>query len=181
MTQQEIDGLRAKLGDEYELITQSPDENDKFFVVIAKKKDPWEGVEFAECVITDALGRYTPGQIYPGSIDGDYFYTMYDNQGNKNGRNKYHFKPSTEAAYVSQLKEKVKEVPCKISTGWKDGHLLKQNKTMKRKIQQAERFYEINDLNIFLEKEGSNIISVTPLGGVIHVIFIVLYWKSIEL
>jgi hypothetical protein len=51
---------------------------------------------------------------------------------------------------------------------------------MKIKIQQTERFDDIDDLNSFLENEGSNIISVTPLGAA-HVIFIVLYWKSIDL
>jgi hypothetical protein len=81
------------------------------------KKDPWEGVEFAECVISDALGRYTPGQIYPGKIDGDYFYTMFDNNKFSNGRNKSHFKPSTEADYVSQLKEKAKELYGEIKKG----------------------------------------------------------------
>ena len=150
MTQQEIDGLRAKLGDEYELITQSPDENDKFFVVIAKKKDPWEGVEFAECVIDSE--SYTVGKVY--KINPNFLpsiKTYQDDFGIENGQASIYFKPSTEAAYVSQLKEKAKEVPCKISTGWKDGHLLKQNKPMKRKIQQAEHFDNIKDLNSFLE------------------------------
>jgi hypothetical protein len=59
---------------------------------------------------------------------------------------------------------------------------LKQNKTMKRKIQQAEHFDNIKDLNSFLENEGSNVISVTPLyNWNYNILFIVLYWKSIDL
>jgi hypothetical protein len=113
MKQTDIDRLREICEKEGFEVSESHG-SDLFQI---SKKDPWEGVEFEECVISDALGRYTPGQIYPGKIDGDYFYTMFDNNKFSNGRNKSHFKPSTEAAYVSQLKEKAKELYGEICDG----------------------------------------------------------------
>jgi hypothetical protein len=113
---QDIDRLREKLGDEFELITQSPDENDKFFVVIAKKKDPWEGVEFAKCVINSE--SYTKGKIY--KINPLYLpsiKTYRDDFGHENGQGPSYFKPSTESAYVEQLKAKVKELYGEIKDG----------------------------------------------------------------
>jgi hypothetical protein len=97
MKQSDIDRLKEKLGDEYELVTQSPDENDKFFVVIAKKKDPWDGVEFAECC-----------------LDG-WIYKM--DQLSQKVLNLNPHKPSTEAAYVSQLKAKANELYGEIKEG----------------------------------------------------------------
>jgi hypothetical protein len=98
MKQSDIDRLKEKLGDEFELVTQSPDENDKFFVVIAKKENPWEGVEFAESTWS--------GNILPVNQIDDF----------ENSHIIY-FKPSTEAAYVSQLKEKAKELYGEIKEG----------------------------------------------------------------
>jgi hypothetical protein len=98
MKQSDIDRLKEKLGDEFELVTQSPDENDKFFVVIAKKKDPWKGVEFAESTWS--------GNILPVNQIDDF----------ENSHIIY-FKPSTEAAYVEQLKSKAKKLYGQIKEG----------------------------------------------------------------
>jgi hypothetical protein len=98
MEQSDIDRLKEKLGDEFELVTQSREENDKFFVVIAKKKDPWEGVEFAESTWS--------GNILPVNQIDDF----------ENSHIIY-FKPSTEAAYVEQLKAKAKELYGEIKEG----------------------------------------------------------------
>ena len=122
MKQTDIDRLKEKLGDEFELVTQSPDENDRFFVVIAKKKDPWEGVEFVECV-KSSVTRFTECKIYKVNPNGkgvDKCDFLLDNDHHPNGFvgvNRNAFKPSTEAAYVSQLKEKAFELYGKIKEG----------------------------------------------------------------
>ena len=70
----------------YELLNESPKDNDKFYVV-AKPKDVWEGVEYFESIVN---GLIIKGQFHPSSRD--------------------LFKPSTEQAYVNQLIAKAKEL-----------------------------------------------------------------------
>jgi hypothetical protein len=105
MTTEEIDRLREKLGDEFELVTQSPDENDKFFVVIAKKKDPWEGVEFSR-FLTDGSTRKIE------KIEGNILWLI--------GVGRVHrsfYTPATEEDHVSYLKATAKELYGEISAG----------------------------------------------------------------
>ena len=73
-----------------------------------KKKDIWEGVEFAECEVDSSEKNVKKGKIYPCKIvdgcleiTGDYFHT--DLYGTK------FFKPSTEQAYIEQLKKEAFE------------------------------------------------------------------------
>lgn len=73
----------------FELLTESPKENDKFFVV--KKKDIWEGVEFAEDLRDNKIHLITNELTLIKDEYGRYFF-----------RNE--FKPSTESAYIEQLK-----------------------------------------------------------------------------
>lgn len=102
-----------KLCDEngFQLITESPDENDKFFVV--KKKDEWEGVEFIHATDT--------GNIYK-IVSNDYEnFSYYLRHCNKDGELKFFtknvFKPSTEQAYVEQLKKEAFERFGEIKAG----------------------------------------------------------------
>ena len=82
-----------KLCDEngFELVTESPDENDKFFVV--KKKDIWGGVEFVEHINSGKIFR--PMSIRSFIID----------LNEEIGFKKTDCKPSTEQAYIEQLKK----------------------------------------------------------------------------
>ena len=72
-------------------------------------KDEWEGVEFAECVLKSL--SYTVGLIYPikhktiTCIE-----TKMDDFNNENSQDKMFFKPSTESAYVEQLKAEAFEL-----------------------------------------------------------------------
>ena len=93
-----------KLCDEngFELITESPYENDKFFVV--KKKDIWEGVEFAEC-IQSTSPCFISGKIY--LVDLNKIRVDY----------RKYFKPSTEQAYIEQLKKEAFERFGEITEG----------------------------------------------------------------
>jgi len=98
MKTEDYDKLK-KLCDEngFELLTESPKENDKFYVV--KKKDIWEGVEFVEI---DGLGiRKIISTPYKNSevlnfcsindVEDGVFFAKF-------------CKPSTEQAYIEQLK-----------------------------------------------------------------------------
>ena len=92
-----------KLCDEngFELITESPDENDKFFVV--KKKDKWEGVEFARLELDGyCFDDYIEFKI--DRIDDVYIYTSSGSKYYKSS-----LQPSTEQAYVEQLKKEAFE------------------------------------------------------------------------
>ena len=86
-----------KLCDEngFELITESPDENDKFFVV--KKKDIWEGVEFCKVAKIHKVYRIDADKIY------------FANNRTETWALKEKCTPSTEQAYVEQLKKEVFE------------------------------------------------------------------------
>ena len=102
-------------GTEFEVLTESPKENDKFYVV--KKKDIWEGVEF----ITVKESNYfvTEGVIYPiiEKLENNIF-TIRNNQGDNGGLvHVSHAKPSTESAYIEQQKRIAKEKFGEIKEG----------------------------------------------------------------
>jgi hypothetical protein len=72
-------------------------------------KDEWEGVEFAECVLKSL--SYTVGLIYPIKCKTiTCIETKRDDFNNENSQDKMFFKPSTESAYVEQLKAKAFEL-----------------------------------------------------------------------
>ena len=87
MKQSDFDRLKAVCEKEgFELLNESANDNDKFFV-LKKAKDIWEGVEFAlsltgnEIFRMDELRQKMPFDCIT-----------------------YNFKPSTESAYIEQLK-----------------------------------------------------------------------------
>ena len=125
-----------KLCDEngFELVTESPKDNDKFFVV--KKKDEWEGVEFVK--ICDDYNRpdYKAGKIYPlkGIDESGYFETIFDENGDDwNGLSETEITPSTEQAYIEQLKKEAFERFGEIKEGDRfkdlDGYVFTISKT----------------------------------------------------
>jgi hypothetical protein len=72
-------------------------------------KDEWVGVEFAECVLKSL--SYTVGLIYPIKCKTiTCIETKIDDFNNENSQDKMFFKPSTESAYVEQLKAKAFEL-----------------------------------------------------------------------
>lgn len=79
----------------FELVTESPKDNDKFFVV--KKKDPWDGVEFVKVAKIHKVYR----------IDGDKIY--FANNRGETWALKENCTQSTEEAYVKQLKKEAFE------------------------------------------------------------------------
>ena len=79
----------------FELVTESPKDNDKFYVV--KKKDEWEGVEFAEGIV----------------VGGVYKINDFDNF----QRVKKFYKPSTEQSYIEQLKKQAFRMYGEIKEG----------------------------------------------------------------
>jgi hypothetical protein len=110
MKTEDYDKLK-KLCDEngFELLTESPNENDKFFVV--KKKDIWDGLEYVECLGDCGLGtsiiKVTDNVkfdlIFRKNAMGSAFYDF--------------FQPSTEQAYIEQLKKIAKEKFGEIKEG----------------------------------------------------------------
>jgi hypothetical protein len=79
-------------------------------------KDEWEGVEFAECVLKSL--SYTVGLIYPVKCKTiTCIETKIDDFNNENSQDKMFFKPSTESAYVEQLKAKAFELFGEIEEG----------------------------------------------------------------
>lgn len=96
----------------FELVTESPKDNDKFFVV--KKKDEWEGVEFVEHTASGKI--FKPMSIRSFIID----------LNEEIGFKKTDCKPSTEQAYIEQLKKEA-----------------------------FERFGEIKDGDEFVEADGN--------------------------
>jgi len=79
----------------YQILNESLEDNTKFFVV-SKKKDEWEGVEFAQL-------KDGSKSIYKINSLGDFERTM--------------CKPSTEQAYIDQLKAKAFELYGDIKEG----------------------------------------------------------------
>ena len=93
MKTEDYDQLKKLCDDNgFELVTESPKENDKFFVV--KKKDIWDGVEFYEFaekvykIDNNETNKYSE-KLW--STIGKWVY-------------KIDAKPSTEQAYIEQLK-----------------------------------------------------------------------------
>ena len=120
MTQQDIEKLKAlceKEGFELDFISQSTQGAMDIFRV--SKKDEWEGVEFAECLV-DVNGDWYVKEIAKGQIYRivDWFKRelIYIDK-HELGWESKHFKPSTEAAYVEQLKAKAKELYGEIKDG----------------------------------------------------------------
>lgn len=106
MKSQDFERLKAICEKEgFELVTESPKENDKFYVV--RKKDEWEGVEFAEFIHSETIHKvnleHSIGSIIQ-CLDGTW-------------GNKCHFNPSTEQAYIEQLKK----IACEKFGEIKDG------------------------------------------------------------
>lgn len=97
MTTQDIEKLKALCEKEgFEVITESPYDNDKFFVV-RLMKDPWDGVEFVQSNWSKT--------IYPVNQIGNF----------KPCNDEY--TPSTESAYVEQLKATAHELFGEIKDG----------------------------------------------------------------
>lgn len=107
MKQEDFDRLKAVCEKEgFELLNESANDNDKFFVV-KKAKDIWEGVEFVELTrdtngfesgsifkVLDSvilIGRGLFFKVTGMTQDGIYFDNVI-------------LKPSTESAYIEQLK-----------------------------------------------------------------------------
>ena len=91
----------------YQLLNESLEDNTKFFVV-SKKKDEWEGVEFAECI---NHSDYKVGIIYRTDSEIKTFINCFKSDSLEC------FKPSTEQAYVDQLKAKAFELYGEIKEG----------------------------------------------------------------
>ena len=93
----------------YQLLNESLEDNTKFFVV-SKKRDEWEGVEFAEC-LESQVSSFTLGKIYRVNPNGngvDKCDFCIDNKNYPNGfggRNRVFFKPSNESVYKAQLEK----------------------------------------------------------------------------
>ncbi len=112
MTEQEIEKLREKLGSEYSVKRLNG-------AVAVELVDIWEGVEFAECVADVKVDMYgkeiRKGQIYP-IVDWFKREVIYVDKDELGWQSK-HFKPSTEADYVEQLKSKAHELYGEIKDG----------------------------------------------------------------
>jgi hypothetical protein len=117
MRQTDIERLKDICEKEgFQVIFPGWDEN----IFLINKKDHWEGVEFAECVSSGFYG-FRCEIVYRRVINRNMYQTdsVWNDFGNKGSidNNPIHFKPSTEAAYVSQLKEKAKELYGEIQDG----------------------------------------------------------------
>lgn len=78
-------------------------------MVVVKKTDPWEGVEFVE-FIGFSDNCFTNSKIYKVKyLSGNNIGVCIDDEGDINGWGKKHFKPSTETSYVEQLKKEAIE------------------------------------------------------------------------
>lgn len=75
-------------------------------LICVKPKDIWDGVEFAEFIGFDDSEDFTKNKIYKvNGVLGNRLNICNDNSGCKNGWQKIYFKPSTERAYIEQLKK----------------------------------------------------------------------------
>lgn len=112
MTEQEIEKLREKLGSDYSVKRMNG-------AITVELVDIWKGVEFAECIDDTGIGDdFTIGKVYKFSVYNDELHLIND-KGEEDGIIGYdeNFKPSTEAAYVEQLKAKAKELYGEIKDG----------------------------------------------------------------
>ena len=89
MKTKDFELLKSLVGDKFEVKWESPEDNDKIWVV--KKKDPWDGVEFVESGFD--------GTIYQIISQNDDLIIIRNGEIDKKSGN-----PSTESAYVEQLK-----------------------------------------------------------------------------
>ena len=116
MTEQGIEKLREKLGDGFEVTAG-------YNCAVITVKDIWKGVEFAACTETyvgvfDDVTQFRKGKVYRiDGVNNFYISVTSDDLGCKNGISSRFFKPSTEAAYVEQLKTKAKELYGEIKDG----------------------------------------------------------------
>lgn len=105
MKQEEIERLRA-ICEKEGFKLKSLDHGDLFVIKPDKKVDEWEGVEFAECI--DGGTIITNGRIYRILrflfISGKCIQIIDDKYENPNLSIEF-FRPSTESAYVEQLKK----------------------------------------------------------------------------
>ena len=127
MKQQDLDRLKQICEKEgFQLIVDIHE--DAKIIATIKKKNIWKNVEFAECVNSNSLDYYKQGKVYRvevvggkltvfnadigGKITGiiDFDYSVKKNYGNT-------FKPSTEEAYVQQLKKEAFERFGEIKVG----------------------------------------------------------------
>lgn len=112
MTDQEIEKLREKLGSEYSVKRLNG-------AITVELVDIWEGVEFSECIDDSDIGNdVTIGKVYKCKIVNDELYII-DDKGEEDGFIRYeeNFKPSTESAYVEQLRAKAKKLYGDIKNG----------------------------------------------------------------
>lgn len=112
MTDQEIERLREKLGSKYSVKRNNG-------AITVELADVWDGVEFAECV-EYCKGSRTGKEIIKGHIYKitDWFkHQLVYFDGFEYGWPVLLFKPSTESAYVDQLKAKAKELYGEIKDG----------------------------------------------------------------
>jgi hypothetical protein len=103
----------------FDVINESG-EFSNFFLVVNKKKDIWEGVEFVDCVDGDG-SLISPRKIYKvlNNLPGEPSINIriVDNKLVELSINKKWFKPSTEESYVNQLKAKAFELYGEIKDG----------------------------------------------------------------
>ncbi len=115
MKKQDIEELKAFCDEKgIEMIPTSDKDVWEF-----KSKDIWEGVEFAECIDDTDIGNdVTIGKVYKCSVYDDELHLI-DDTGEEDGFIRYdeNFKPSTESAYVEQLKSKAHELYGEIKDG----------------------------------------------------------------
>ena len=85
----------------FELLNESENDNGKFFV-ITRPKDIWEGVEFGESMESGKI--ITANKIYKFISSGRDHVTIIDDLNDRTSTKITYFKPSTEQAYIEQLK-----------------------------------------------------------------------------
>jgi len=96
----------------FDVLNLTHDDNEKY-ILVKKAKDEWEGVEFVKS-LDNSYQAFTKGKIYK-------IRTLKDNYGNigvfvddkgsvTNGWHISNLKPSTEQAYVDQLKDEAFEL-----------------------------------------------------------------------
>lgn len=150
MTDQEIEKLKSLCEKEGFEITVESETQGMFHI---NKKDIWKGVEFVECL--ESIYGYTKGDIYPctgisNEVGLDYLDTSYDDYGShSNGLCKRYAKPSTETAYVEQLKAKAKELYGEI----KDGDMFDIS-MLEEDPQEFRMFYD-NPIFTYYKKDDS--------------------------
>ena len=104
MKKEDFNRLKKLCNDNgFMLLNETPELNDKCFLVV-KKKDIWEGVEFAEDLTVSGIVKITPEMGFIKDSEGTYIF-------------KKLYKPSTEQAYKEQLKAKAFELFGEIKEG----------------------------------------------------------------